>query len=544
MVYKLLQSNINHARAAQDLLLHTLAERGCTLGIVAKPYNVPENHPNWASDVTGSVAITWRWWDGAPICSLLEQGNHFVAVKWGLFVVIGTYLPPSESIATYEQRLEDIASCIRQFIRFPIILGGDFNAWNNVWGSRSTNLRGAVLEDWGSSLGLHLLNKGAQDTCVRPQGSSIVDLTWATSSAARMVVDWKVLLDVEHLSDHRYIAISFGHRHRRSFRSSCRQHQEQPRWTFKRLNEDMFMASVVTAMWSYSPIEHDPSEKELWIRMVITRACNAAMPRARKVSRRSIYWWNEEIAQLRHTAIKWSRKIRRRRGTVEEQEAAIEEYRNARRDLRYSIRKAKSQAWDELLLTLQEDPWGRPYRIVLNKLRLWAPPTTELLDPMFAHKVVETLFPVDNQSRIMPPDLDGDDSPDWHKDLAVSEEELYCAFKRSFRGRNTAPGPDGITKKILTLVFGEMRGPFKQLIDGCLRKGVFPEIWKKASLILLPKEGKDINQPSSYRPICLLNELGKLCERVISNRITKHLSSTGPDISKHQYGLSRWTLNA
>lgn len=288
MDYKLLQTNINHAREAQDLLLHTLAERGCTLGIIAEPYRVPEKHPSWASDKTGSVAITWRWWDGAPICSSLMRGNHYVAVKWGIFVVIGTYLPPLDSIATFEQRLEDIASCIRKFARSPIILGGDFNAWSRMWGSRSTNQRGAILEDWVSSLGLHLLNQGTQDTCVRPQGSSIVDLTWVTPSAARMLIEWRVLLDVEHLSDHRHIAMNFGRRGLPANRND-QQEQQQPRWTMRRLDEDMLMASVTTAMWSYSLTANDPSEEESWIRTTLTTACDMAMPRARRVPRRSIY---------------------------------------------------------------------------------------------------------------------------------------------------------------------------------------------------------------------------------------------------------------
>lgn len=545
MNYKLIQSNVNHARAAQDLLMHTLAERGCTLSIIAEPYRVPEEHPSWASDNTRTVAITWRWWDGAPVCSPLATGNRFVAVKWGIFVVIGTYLPPSEPIASYERRLEDIASCIKEFARYPIILGGDFNAWNCTWGSRYTNQRGAILEDWASSLGLHLLNKGGENTCVRPQGSSIVDLTWATSSAAAMLLDWRVLLDVEHLSDHRYIAMSFGQRQLPG--STHRKQGEQPRWSLKHLNEDKLMASIVAAVWTHIPSERDPSAEEAWIRATVTRACDAAMPRVKRTPRRSTYWWNEEIAQMRRTAIRRGRRVRRRRGSLEDQEAATEEYRNARRELKNGIRKAKTKAWDELLSTLQEDPWGKPYRLVLNRLRPWAPPTTERLEPSFVREVVDTLFPDGrDQPDILPPNLGEGDSPDWNEELTISEEEMSYALKRSFGGKNTAPGPDGIAKRVLALVSRELRGPLMRLVNGCMRKGVFPQTWKQASLVLIPKEGKDAAQPSSYRPICLINELGKLCERVISNRITQHLSREGPDLADHQFGFrcGRSTLDA
>jgi len=34
----ILQANLNHARRAQDLFLHTMAERGCWLGVASEPY--------------------------------------------------------------------------------------------------------------------------------------------------------------------------------------------------------------------------------------------------------------------------------------------------------------------------------------------------------------------------------------------------------------------------------------------------------------------------------------------------------------------------
>ena len=54
---------------------------------------------------------------------------------------------------------------------------------------------------------------------------------------------------------------------------------------------------------------------------------------------------------------------------------------------------AKRRAWGELLASLDADPWGRPYKMVLNKLRPWAPSTTESMDPRFLKEVVDTLFP-------------------------------------------------------------------------------------------------------------------------------------------------------
>lgn len=46
--------------------------------------------------------------------------------------------------------------------------------------------------------------------------------------------------------------------------------------------------------------------------------------------------------------------------------------------------------WDELTQTLDKDAWGRPYRVVLNRLRPAGPAVTETLEMQAAREVVET----------------------------------------------------------------------------------------------------------------------------------------------------------
>jgi hypothetical protein len=66
-------------------------------------------------------------------------------------------------------------------------------------------------------------------------------------------------------------------------------------------------------------------------------------------------------------------------------------YREARRFLqRAAIGNGKRRSWSEVLATLDSDPWRRPYRSVMNKLRPWAPP---VVDPRFLEGVVGALFP-------------------------------------------------------------------------------------------------------------------------------------------------------
>ncbi|XP_023289848.1 uncharacterized protein LOC111674313 [Orussus abietinus] len=67
--------------------------------------------------------------------------------------------------------------------------------------------------------------------------------------------------------------------------------------------------------------------------------------------------------------------------------------------------------------------------MVLNKLRPWAPPLTETLDPQLLDRVVDTLFPVAGVEGPRPA-LEPADPNTWSAELGVSEEELTGAVRR------------------------------------------------------------------------------------------------------------------
>lgn len=71
-----------------------------------------------------------------------------------------------------------------------------------------------------------------------------------------------------------------------------------------------------------------------------------------------------------------------------------------------------------------------------------------------------------------------------------------------------------------------------------LQAGVFPKRWKRQILVLLRKGDKPLGDPSSYRPICLLDTLGKLLERMILQRLEAHIEANG-GMSQRQFGFRK-----
>lgn len=90
----------------------------------------------------------------------------------------------------------------------------------------------------------------------------------------------------------------------------------------------------------------------------------------------------------------------RRRGNIVDAEIARVELRRNQRILRAAIAGAKDKAWKELLTTIEEDLWGRPYRIVMKRLKGSAMAVTESLDSHELDVVISGLSPSRPMQRV------------------------------------------------------------------------------------------------------------------------------------------------
>jgi hypothetical protein len=66
-----------------------------------------------------------------------------------------------------------------------------------------------------------------------------------------------------------------------------------------------------------------------------------------------------------------------------------------------------------------------------------------------------------------------------------------------------------------------------QIFNAVLRIHHFPPVWKHDRVISILKPGKDPAQPTSYRPITLLDTIGKLFEKILLTRILYDVGGCG-----------------
>ena len=99
-----------------------------------------------------------------------------------------------------------------------------------------------------------------------------------------------------------------------------------------------------------------------------------------------------------------------------------------------------------------------------------------------------------------------------------------------------APGPNGVPNTALRHLPDRALTFLTVVFNAVLRLQYYPSVWKHARVISILKPGKDPTLPSSYRPISLLDTVGKLFEKILLARILREVNDRGL-IRDEQFGF-------
>ncbi|KAJ3563831.1 hypothetical protein NP233_g8682 [Leucocoprinus birnbaumii] len=113
--------------------------------------------------------------------------------------------------------------------------------------------------------------------------------------------------------------------------------------------------------------------------------------------------------------------------------------------------------------------------------------------------------------------LDPSPERDW---LPFSRKEMMDALLVC--SSRSVPSPDHITWSHLkrTLPIEDVMEKFLVIANACMKVGYWPSHFKESVSVIIPKPGKPMYLTlKSFRPIALLNTLGKLIEKMISTRL-------------------------
>lgn len=107
---------------------------------------------------------------------------------------------------------------------------------------------------------------------------------------------------------------------------------------------------------------------------------------------------------------------------------------------------------------------------------------------------------------------------DWHP---LSTAEIHQSLL-SASGRSAA-GPDTLPMLVWQKLWPYISDTVYRIFAASLDLGHHPTAWRTATIVILQKPQKpDKTVPGAYRPISLLNTLGKLLEAVIAKRLSHY----------------------
>uniref|UniRef100_A0A9J7ZUB5 Reverse transcriptase domain-containing protein n=1 Tax=Cyprinus carpio carpio TaxID=630221 RepID=A0A9J7ZUB5_CYPCA len=124
------------------------------------------------------------------------------------------------------------------------------------------------------------------------------------------------------------------------------------------------------------------------------------------------------------------------------------------------------------------------------------------------------------------------DSVDFPKLNDCAREELeepftLCEILEAINSfsNGKATGPDGFGVEFYKANANAVAPLLLRMVNHSIEKNKFPDSFYEAHICLLKKKDRDVTEPSSYRPISLLNCDQKLITKILATRLNKHVAS-------------------
>jgi hypothetical protein len=110
---------------------------------------------------------------------------------------------------------------------------------------------------------------------------------------------------------------------------------------------------------------------------------------------------------------------------------------------------------------------------------------------------------------------------DYIKTIITNPNEVGCILRKL--KTNKATGEDQIDNMILKNISRKTTVQLTYIINSILKLNHFPDQYKTAIVVPIPKAGKSLNKKENFRPISLLNSISKVIEKIMYRRFNTFL---------------------
>ena len=431
-------------------------------------------------------------------------------------------MPPNTSVS-----FDSLSELVSQ-LPPPFIIMGDFNAHSPLWGNHTTNNKGKLVEKLLDHFNLSFFNTKQHKTHIHlPTGHlSSIDLAFCSPSIY-LDFDWDVLLD-SYSSDHFPIKLT----------SNINPPNEHaPRYLFQKADWQSFkLSSLDLTKTNYSTM-HDPIS--FFSESLIT-VMNKTIPKSSSTSpKKALKPWFNDLCKAAIAERKRALERFYKYPTPER----LADFKKLRAKARRTLKEEKRKCWQEFVSSINsrtslKSAWSKMRKIegkyaqnAASHLQIDGaeitskPDITNALAKALHDKSSGDLYDDDFlQIKRTEENIDLDfnihDNSDYNVDITM--HELKNAI---FRSGNTSAGPDEIHYCVIKNLPDVVLQTLLEIFNQIWSNGSFPDMWREAHVVCIPKPGKDPSNPLNYRPISLTNCLCKIFERIVVARLMYHIEN-------------------
>lgn len=484
--------------------------------------------PNPRTCIYVSKEIDVTRWKQEPSPIGLQQGDVTsisLSTPQGKTWVHSIYNPPPDSHSSHTLNTLQWLQPLLQPEGSHITLG-DFNLHHPRWGSDFLPAHHFLANHLNSTMDLanmDLATPKGTITWKARQSQSTVDLCFCSSNLTQTLTECTIADSLEASSDHLPIQTTF------QIQVQAVTQEPRPQWKEAQwleiklqLQEDL---KHFTERSLQTVEELDQAASDLT--NTIWQAATRWTPQKTLSLYQKPYWTPACTA-----AVKAARRARRdwtRQNTLETWDV----YNTACQAKKRQIKQDKLIGWRATVSEVTANPtkvwklakWARK----LEEERTTQPQFPPIQDQQGnrqedesgkAQALADHFFPAPVQADLQ--DLEGYQYPTDTMDIAQEVTEAQVVSLIKGLPSDKAPGPDRIPYSLLKTCKEEVGLPLAYLFTACLAQHHHPVRFKESNTYVLRKPQKeDYSQLKSYRPIALLNSIGKLLEKVVAQRLTQ-----------------------
>lgn len=412
------------------------------------------------------------------------------------------------------------------------IVGGDFNAKHSLWGSRTTTTKGRRLHEAINILKLQT-NSTGEPTYWPTDRNKIPDTIdfFVTKGVPATALSTKSCFDLS--SDHSPILATFSTRCNRQ-KPALANVTDWPKFRRILIEEELvvdyllntakdinaavvqYTDHVITTARKCSNLEAIPAvsaHTNPWHSVV------NSLVASKRILRRQ--WQSNRCPSIKRELTATTRNLRKALSRSRQLEMH-----NFTANLS-PMESNETSLWKAAKNFIQPTNTNPPIRKPSGD---WAKTNADKAEIFADH--LESVFKPNSFVRTMP-----------ERDPSASSGKVRCPTIKWKPLRNLvmetviakkSPGLDGLTGGMVRELPERYFMILSRIFNAILRVGAYPECWKTARVIMVPKKGKDPTKPDSYRPISLLPILSKVFERALLVKLRPALQTVIPD---HQFGF-------